>query len=84
MTPIPGPRSRTILGFAPRFRKNPLAAMEELKREYGDVVRFRLFHLTAHLISDPALIQEVLVTQQGNFTKSVALKRAKVCWAKDC
>ncbi len=78
MTPIPGPRTRSLLGFTPRFRKNPLTAMEELKREYGDVVRFRLFNLNAYLISDPALIQEVLVTQHANFTKSVALKRAKV------
>ncbi len=78
ITPIPGPRSRSLFGFAPRYRKNPLTAMEDLKREYGDVVRFRLFNLDAYLLSDPALIQEVLVTQQGNFTKSVALKRAKV------
>jgi cytochrome P450 len=78
MTPIPGPRSRTPLGYAPSFRKNPLKAMDDLHREYGDLVHFRLFNLDVYLLSDPALIQEVLVNQQGNFTKSVALKRAKV------
>jgi cytochrome P450 len=52
--------------------------MDELHCKYGDLVHFRLFNLDVYLLSDPALIQEVLVAQQAKFTKSVALQRAKV------
>ncbi len=52
--------------------------MESVKKQYGDLVKFRLLHRRAYLISDPELIQQVLVTQNGNFTKSLALKLAKV------
>ena len=51
--------------------------MVMLHRQYGDLVMFRILHRRAYLIADPQLIQEVLVTQNGNFTKSPVLKRAK-------
>ncbi len=73
----PGPRSSSPLGFT-AFRRSPLATMESLHKQYGDVVQFRLLHRRAYLISDPQLIYEVLVTQNANFTKSPVLKRAKV------
>ncbi len=77
MTRPPGPRSSSPLGFT-AFRRSPLATMESLHEQYGDIIQFRLLHRRAYLISDPQLINEVLVTQNGNFTKSPVLKRAKV------
>jgi cytochrome P450 len=77
MSRPPGPRSYSPFGYT-AFRRDPLATLESLQKQYGDVVEFRLLHRRGYLISNPQLIQEVLVTHNGNFVKSPALKRAKM------
>jgi len=72
----PGPRTRSPLGLV-AFRRDPLATIAMLHRQYGDLVMFRILHRRVYLIADPQLIQEVLVTQNANFTKSPVLKRSK-------
>jgi len=51
--------------------------MEAAKR-YGDLPYFRLGPYHAYLVNHPDYVREILVTNQGNFTKSRALQRAKV------
>lgn len=72
------PASLSPFGILRRFRRHPLATLEALRNEHGDVAPFRFFHKPGFLLSDPALVQEVLVTQNANFTKSLGLQRAKL------
>jgi cytochrome P450 len=64
-------------GTLRRFRRDPLGTLEELHERHGDIAPFRFFRMRGYLISDPTLIQEVLVKGNANFTKSLGLKRAK-------
>ncbi len=74
----PGPRSRSLLGLLPEFRKGPNLFFERVAREYGDVAYFRLGTQHTYLVSDPELIRDILVTNQRHFVKSHALHRLKV------
>jgi len=65
-------------GVVRRFQRDPLGVLGKLHQRHGDVAPFRFFHMRGYLISDPALIHEVLVRGSANFTKSLGLKRAKV------
>ncbi len=69
MTPIPGPKgipfigqARELIAGAPRF-------VARLADEYGPYVRFSAFGNTFHLVTDPDLIREVLVSQAALFPK---------------
>jgi cytochrome P450 len=72
----PGPQ-RAFIGTLIAPRRNPLALLTGLARDYGDIVHFKLAGERAFLINDPQLIRDVLVTHQKNFTKSRGLERAK-------
>jgi len=75
---IPSPRELPIVGSVYRRFRSPLSFFEELKQSYGDVVRFKLFRERFILFSDPALVNEVLVTKQNSFRKGRALEGARV------
>lgn len=69
MTPIPGPKgipfigqARELIAGAPRFTSR-------LADAYGPYVRFGVFGNTFHLVTDPELIREALVTQAAVFPK---------------
>src|SRR5207253_3822983 len=53
-SPAPGPRGHPLLGSLPRARRDPIALFMDSFRDYGEVVRFRLGPMVAHLISSPA------------------------------
>jgi cytochrome P450 len=59
------------------FRRDPIAFMSQLARDYGDIVMYRLGPERAFLLNHPDHIREVLVTQQRNFTKGRGLQWAK-------
>src|SRR5579859_4625562 len=75
---LPSPGEFPIVGSAHRRLSGPLAFFEELKQKFGDAVRFRLFNEKFILFSDPALVNEVLVTKQNSFRKGKALEGARV------
>jgi len=75
---LPGPRARFPGDLILRFRGRPLPFLTEVARRYGPFTHFRIGRLHYHLISDPRLIQEVLVTRADCFTKGPALRKAKV------
>jgi cytochrome P450 len=74
----PGPRGgapiRALLGF----RRDPIALIEGMKARHGDVVGWRVGALRFYLVAHPELAREVLVVRGREFTKSRALKRARV------
>ncbi len=66
------------MGSVHRRFTGPLAFFEELKRKHGDAARFTLFNERFVLFSDPAWVNEVLVTKQHSFRKGKALEGARV------
>jgi cytochrome P450 len=74
----PLPAFFSPFGIVRRFQRDSLGVLEELHQRHRDVAPFRFFHTRGYLISDPALIHEVLIRGSANFTKSFGLKRAKV------
>jgi len=61
----PGPMIRTAL----RARRDPFGVLEDLAREYGDVVRLRLAGRSAYIVNDPELIRAILVDQAEAFPR---------------
>jgi cytochrome P450 len=74
----PGPKNPPIVGNLYAFRSNPLSFLTNAAREYGDLVYFRVARQHMYLVNHPDYVREILVNNQGNFTKSRALQRAKV------
>jgi len=75
---IQGPKGLPVSGHLFSFRRNPLAFLQQSAHTYGDVVHIRFGpKRNIYLISDPALIKEVLVTKQSHFRKAKGLQVAK-------
>ena len=74
---LPKPREIPWVGSVHRRFRSPLTFFVELQRDLGDAVRFRLFNERFLLLSDPALVNEVLVTKQAVFRKGRALEGAR-------
>src|SRR4051812_21578127 len=73
----PGPVGWPLFGVLPQFRRNPAGYLLRLSREYGDIVCFRVGNQQLWLLNRPELVEEVLVSNQANFTKSRMMQRAK-------
>ncbi len=73
----PGPRSRIPGRLPVRLFRNQLRFLEDAKREWGDVLAFRVGPKPVALLSHPDDIRDVLVTQQRHFIKGRGLQRAK-------
>jgi cytochrome P450 len=58
------------------MRRNPLRFLEDVA-SYGPVAQFRIGPQLIFLLSDPAGIEDVLITHASSFAKGRALERAK-------
>src|SRR5438132_1484231 len=65
----PGPRSHPLWGHFGPFRSDALGFLVNCAAEFGDMASFRLGHRRLVLVSHPELIEQVLVTDNRNFTK---------------
>jgi cytochrome P450 len=70
----PGPKGRPVVGNLLEFRRDKLAFFTRCAREYGPVAGFRLGSRPLVLLSDPAMIERVLVTEQKHFVKHFVLR----------
>ena len=59
------------------IRRHQLAFLQRMKREHGDIVRFRIGPQEIWLLSHPDHIREVLVVSQRKFMKGRGLQMAK-------
>jgi cytochrome P450 len=73
----PGPARSIISTLTYRPARDPLAFFTDLASRYGDLVHLRMGPERAFLVNDPALIRDVLVTNQRFFHKGRALERSK-------
>lgn len=67
---VPGPKGLPILGHAVQLARDPLGFFTQCQREYGEVVAIRLGAWPLLLISDPDLIEFVLVKDHRDFIKN--------------
>lgn len=65
---IPGPRGWRHLW---RLISDPLGGCQELTRDYGGIVRFRLGHLDTYLINSPRYVRHILQDHASNYSKDV-------------
>ncbi len=75
---LPSPRELPLIGSAFRRFGSPLTFFDEMKKNHGDAVRFTIFSERFILFSNPALVNEVLVTKQNSFRHGKALEGARV------
>lgn len=75
----PGPRGDFLLGSLGEFRKDPLGLLLNSALRFGDITRFKIGPVLAHLVNHPDHVGYVLVQNAHNFdkqTRSVAKIRA--------
>ncbi|WP_052302346.1 cytochrome P450 [Bacillus sp. SG-1] len=58
------------LGLLNNFRDDPLMFLDEMRTSAEDLVSFRFANRRVHLLLNPELIKEVLVTKAASFQKS--------------
>jgi cytochrome P450 len=77
--PIIAPGPRALLGVAPLLgmRRNPLRLMEELHREYGDLVTYRPPGRQVFFLFHPDMTQEMLVTRARNLHQGRVMQRSR-------
>ena len=73
----PGPKSIWPFAILRRFRKDPPTFLLKVREEFGEIAHIYLASQDVFLLNNPEHVKEVLVTNQGNFTKSRVLQRAK-------
>lgn len=66
----PGPPARGLLGNLPEFTADTLGYLERVREMYGTVVHMRFGRFPVWLISDPALIHQVLVSEHTRYIKN--------------
>jgi cytochrome P450 len=67
----PGPRGFSFLWRLLRSPEGWLDFLTHCVQEYGDIVFFRFLGVPVCLINDPAAVEQVLITDHQNFTKSL-------------
>lgn len=73
----PGPR-RGFPGVSfVKFRRDPIAFLRSVARDYGDITSFQVGPQRLTLLNHPDLIRDVLITHAAQFHKGRGLERAK-------
>ena len=70
----PGPRGHWLWGNVTAFQADRLGFMREAARQYGGVVSLRFAYRTVWLVTEPEVIESVLVTQARQFRKHFGLR----------
>ena len=75
LLPLPtGPQGKWLLGSLGEFRAGMLSFFDRCRTQHGPISYFRLGPRRIILVSEPAAIEEVLVTQNRNFQKHYAVR----------
>jgi enediyne biosynthesis protein E7 len=72
----PGPRGLPLLGVLPQLIRDPLATCMDSQRRYGGVVRLPVLRGSVYVVTEPALVEQVLVTRNANHWKGRLFRRA--------
>lgn len=66
--PPHGPRGHLLLGNVREFQRDKLQFVEDVARDYGDVVRYRMATMTWYQVNHPEGVQRVM-QDQNNYGK---------------
>ncbi len=72
-----GPKGHWFYGHLAELRDDILGFFSRCERDYGGLVRLRLYHEPFYLVCDPDLIQRILVTDHRKFVKPTGLQVVK-------
>ena len=67
----PSPPGRFLIGHLGQLRKEPIKLLMRARSAHGDIVRLKLWWITAHLLSHPDQIQHVLQKKQPQYDKDL-------------
>ena len=73
----PGPHNPLLFGQFAAFRRDPLQLLTSIEEKYGGLAYFKLGPQDVYLVSDPKLIEQILVLENPTFTKSPFLRKAR-------
>jgi cytochrome P450 len=67
----PGPKGLPVIGCLLPFLKNPMEAITAIAREYGGIARVPIRGRYLYVVSDPAMLKEMLVEHRQKYMKNV-------------
>jgi lycopene cyclase domain-containing protein len=67
--PFPGPTSFELLRSLPAIQANPMQYLEQVTRQYGDVVGIQAGPIRAVVVNDREAIKHILQDNHRNYTK---------------
>ena len=70
----PGPKGKWLGGNLLEFRRDKLGFLLRIAREYGPMAQFQIAGRKVVLVSEPELIEQVLLTQNRKFAKGFGFK----------
>lgn len=70
----PGPKGHWLLGSLPELNRDPLALFSRTQSEFGDIVRLKLAHKVAHVLSHPAMAEQALIADTDRIVKYTQVK----------
>ena len=73
----PGPRGLPLVGSVRDLRRDPLAFLQMLSREYGDVASFRIGSRSVYQFTHPDHVRDILVTHNRCFHKTGLVLQAR-------
>jgi len=65
----PGPKGEPLFGSSRTYSNNPFRFVEALEQAYGGVARFDMGPMETFLVTQPALIQQILVDDADQYRK---------------
>ncbi len=69
------PRGLPIIGDSLLYLRDPMSYLLRARQRHGELVRLPLTVINPVLVSHPALIEQVLITDSKNYRKDVYLRR---------
>lgn len=70
----PGPKGHWLLGSLREINRETLELFSRVQAEYGDIVRLRLAHRVAHVLSHPAMAEQALIGDTKSIVKYSQVK----------
>jgi cytochrome P450 len=65
----PGPNGEPLFGSSRRYARDPFRFLSACEQAYGDVVQFDLGPMETYLLTDPADVERVLVSEADQYRK---------------
>ncbi|USZ70003.1 cytochrome P450 (plasmid) [Halorussus salilacus] len=65
----PGPKGEPLFGSSRRYARDPFRFLSACEQAYGDVVQFDLGPIPTYLLTDPADVERVLVSEADRYRK---------------